>query len=77
MTASTKTLMASVGVLALTVLHHFYGATIYDAPFRQHVALGILPVLFVLILAYWVYRFGFQTQSCSTQSTTQTRRLVS
>jgi hypothetical protein len=56
MNTSTKTLMASVGLLVLTVLHHFYGATIYDAPFRQHVAFGLLPVLLVLILAYWVHR---------------------
>jgi len=48
--------MASVGLLVLTVLHHFYGATIYDAPFRQHVAFGLLPVLLVLSLAYWVHR---------------------
>lgn len=56
MRASTKTLLASVGVLALTVIHHVYGAAIYDAPFRQHVAFGILPVLLVLVLAYWLYR---------------------
>jgi hypothetical protein len=53
---STRTLTASVGVLVLTVIHHLYGATLYDAPFRQHVAFGILPVLLVLILAYWVHR---------------------
>jgi uncharacterized membrane protein YjdF len=53
---SIRTLTAAVGVIVLTVIHHLYGATLYDAPFRQHVAFGILPVLLVLILAYWVHR---------------------
>jgi hypothetical protein len=53
---STRTLTAAVGGLVLTVIHHLYGARLYDAPFRQHVAFGILPVLLVLILAYWVHR---------------------
>jgi protein-S-isoprenylcysteine O-methyltransferase Ste14 len=53
---SARTLAASVAAIVLTVIHHLYGATLYDAPFRQHVAFGILPVLLVLALAYWVHR---------------------
>jgi protein-S-isoprenylcysteine O-methyltransferase Ste14 len=53
---SASTLTASVGAIVLTVIHHLYGATLYDAPFRQHVAFGIPPVLLVLALAYWVHR---------------------
>ena len=56
MKTSTRALTASVGVIVLTVIHHLYGAALYDAPFRQHVAFGILPVLLVLILAHWVHR---------------------
>jgi len=56
MKTPTKTLMAAVGVLGLTVVHHLYGARIYKAPFRRHVASGMLPVLFVLILAHEVQR---------------------
>ncbi len=52
----TKTLAAAVGVLGLTTVHHLYGAKIYSAPFRRHVASGMLPVLLVLVLAYEVHR---------------------
>ena len=56
MKTPTKTLMAAVGVLGLTVVHHLYGARIYDAPFRRHVASGMLPLLLALILAHEVHR---------------------
>ncbi len=56
MKTPTKTLMAAVGVLGLTVVHHLYGARIYKAPFRRHVASGMLPVLLVLVLAHEVQR---------------------
>jgi len=49
---STKTLLASASVLILTVLHHFYGAAIYGTPWRQYIAVIVLPVLLVLLLAY-------------------------
>ncbi|MGH8594340.1 MAG: hypothetical protein ACREX9_14850 [Gammaproteobacteria bacterium] len=57
MKTSTKTLLASASVLILTVLHHFYGAAIYDTPWRRHIAVVVLPVLLVLILAYCVHRW--------------------
>ena len=56
MQTSTKTLLASASVLILTVLHHLYGAAVYATPWRQHVAVIVLPVLVVLILAYGVYQ---------------------
>jgi hypothetical protein len=54
---STKTLLASASVLILTVLHHFYGAAIYGTPWRQHIAVIVLPVLLVLLLAYGAQRW--------------------
>ncbi|MDN5848304.1 MAG: hypothetical protein L0H63_01515 [Nitrococcus sp.] len=53
----TKTLLAAISLLALTVVHHLYGAAIYATPWRHHVALIALPVLFVLILAYGIHRW--------------------
>lgn len=55
MKISTKALITSASVLVLTVIHHFYGAVIYDAPFRRHAAMGILPALLLLLLSYWIY----------------------
>lgn len=53
----TKTLLAAISLLALTVIHHLYGAAIYATPWRHHVALIAVPVLFFLILAYGVHRW--------------------
>lgn len=53
----TKILLAAISLLALTMIHHFYGAAIYATPWRHHVVLMVLPVLFVLILAYGVHRW--------------------
>lgn len=55
MNALTKTLLASAGILILTVIHHVYGAVIYATPFRYHIAVIVLPVLLVLVLTYGVY----------------------
>ena len=54
MKTPTKTLLAAVGVRGLTVVHYLYGARIYKAPFRRHVASGMLPVLLALIFAHEV-----------------------
>lgn len=56
MTKATKTLLASVGILILTVIHHSYGAVIYSTPWRHHIAFIVLPVLVVLIILYSVFR---------------------
>ena len=57
MKTSTKTLLASAAILILTVFHHFYAAAIYDTPWRRHVAVIVLPALFVMIAIYGVHRW--------------------
>lgn len=42
--------------MVLTIIHHLYGATIYDAPFRLHVVYFAIPVIVLLLLAYGIYR---------------------
>ena len=42
----------SAAVLALTVLHHLYGAWRYATPWRHHVALIVVPLLIVLTMAF-------------------------
>lgn len=51
---SRGALLASGGVLALTVIHHVYGAVVYATPWRLHVAFVAMPALLVLILAHAV-----------------------
>ncbi|MCM2252341.1 MAG: hypothetical protein NDJ19_08275 [Ramlibacter sp.] len=57
MNTSTKSLLASAGVLVLTVVHHFYAAAIYDTPWRRHVAIIVVPMLLVMIALYGIYRW--------------------
>lgn len=59
METATKVLLAQVAILVLTIVHHLYGAAIYDTPWRHHVALIALPMLAVLIVAYGVYRWRY------------------
>lgn len=47
-----KVMVWSVSTMVLTLIHHGYGAAIYDEPFRLHVALFALPVIIVLLAAY-------------------------
>jgi hypothetical protein len=61
MKTATKMLLASAGVLILTVFHHVYGAALYATPWRHHVAVLVLPVLLVLIFAYGVHQRQPQT----------------
>ena len=42
----------SVGTMVLTLVHHVYGAIIYDEPFRLHVAIVAIPVIIVLLATY-------------------------
>ena len=42
---------ASTGVMVLTIVHHAYGAAIYPAAFRGHVALIGIPVTLAIIAA--------------------------
>lgn len=43
-------------MLALTALHHLYGAIIYATPWRYHVTIVAVPLLAVLALAYGLHR---------------------
>lgn len=43
----------SVGTMVMTIIHHFYGAYIYDEPFRLHVAIVAIPVIVVLLVTYF------------------------
>ena len=61
MSTSTRTLLLSIAVLVLTVVHHLYGAAIHATPWRHHVALVAMPVLLVLILAHGVHRWRLST----------------
>lgn len=49
-----KTVM---NLMILTIIHHLYGAAIYNAPFRLHVVYFALPVMALLWICHWVYRF--------------------
>lgn len=51
-----KIFLSSVSVMVLTLIHHAYGAIIYEAPFRLHVAFFAIPVILILLLAYRIYR---------------------
>ncbi len=42
----------SVGTIVLTIIHHFYGAYIYDEPFRLHVSIIAIPVVAIILLTY-------------------------
>jgi hypothetical protein len=56
MKTSTKTLIASAALLLLTLLHHVYGAVLYETPWRNHVALIVLPLLLGMIAAHEIHR---------------------
>jgi FtsH-binding integral membrane protein len=42
--------------IALTVVHHLYGAWRYATPWRHHVAIVVLPVFALLLVAFAVQR---------------------
>ena len=56
MKTSTKALIASAALLGLTVFHHAYGAVLYETPWRNHVALIVLPMLLAMIAAHEIHR---------------------
>ena len=57
-----KVMIWSVGTMLLTLIHHGYGAVIYDEPFRLHVAIFAAPVIMVLLATY----AGFEKMSSLT-----------
>jgi peroxiredoxin len=44
-----KTGFSAITVMLLTTLHHFYGAFIYQTPWRHHIAVSSLPAILVLV----------------------------
>jgi hypothetical protein len=45
----------SIGTMILTLVHHLYGAIIYDDPFRLHVTIVAVPVTAILFGCYITY----------------------
>ncbi|MCC5940686.1 MAG: hypothetical protein JJU37_04025 [Balneolaceae bacterium] len=50
-----KTLIASACVMILTIIHHIYGAIIYETPVRLHITWFAIPVLIVMALFYTLH----------------------
>ena len=46
----------SLGTMIMTLVHHLYGAIIYNQPFRLHVAILAIPVIIVLLGTYVGYK---------------------
>ena len=46
----------SVGTMVMTIIHHLYGAMIYDEPFRLHAAIVAMPVIVILLISYTSYQ---------------------
>lgn len=46
-----KSSRVAIALLILTILHHAYGAAIYDTPWRLHVAFIAVPVAGVILMA--------------------------
>jgi hypothetical protein len=59
----SKLLWAGISVMVLTIIHHVYGAIIYDTPFRLHITWFALPVLAAMILTYKCYVIRRKTLS--------------
>lgn len=47
-----KIYQSSLSIMILTLIHHAYGALIYEDPFRLHVMYGAIPVILIQLLAY-------------------------
>lgn len=45
-------LICGLSVLTATIVHHLYGAAVFDSPFRLHVALVAAPLAAVLFLVH-------------------------
>jgi hypothetical protein len=69
--ATTQLVRAAVAVMALTTLHHVYGAYRYHTPFRLHVVAVAAVVTGLVLGARWLYlrRFDFVGLSALAAST--------
>lgn len=47
-----KIYQSSISIMFLTLIHHAYGAFIYEDPFRLHVAYAAIPVILILLLTF-------------------------
>jgi hypothetical protein len=61
-----KAFLSSLGTMVLTIVHHAYGALIYEAPFRLHVVFFAIPVIIVLLLAQRIHRWRSQSRLART-----------
>lgn len=61
MRSSSGALLSVAATIALTVVHHLYGAWRYDTPWRHHVAIIVLPIFALLLVAYVVQRLKPRT----------------
>lgn len=60
----TKVSRLSVALMALTSIHHAYGAIIYQTPWRLHILMISVPVIiFTIIFYFWFFKKGVRTQS--------------
>ena len=50
-----RTFIFGIITMVLTIIHHSYGAIIYEAPFRLHVALIAVPATLILLITFWMY----------------------
>jgi hypothetical protein len=51
-----KIIYISMGILILTVIHHVYGAILYNTPERLHIAYFVLPVILLYSFLFLIYR---------------------
>lgn len=51
-----KLFRTSLSIMVLTLIHHAYGAVIYEQSFRLHVAYFTIPVILILILGFRIYQ---------------------
>lgn len=57
-----RAMIWSVGTMVMTIIHHLYGAMIYDEPFRLHAAIFAMPVIVILLISYTSYQNGHNTR---------------
>lgn len=51
-----KIFQSSLSIMILTLIHHVYGALIYEDPFRLHVAYVAIPIILILLLSFRIFQ---------------------
>lgn len=54
--AIQKIFQTSLSIMILTLLHHAYGALIYEEPFRLHVVFIAIPVILIMIMSFRLFQ---------------------